>query len=230
MHKILLIDDDKEVLELNKKFFEKNQCQVEICAEASKALVLVKRFAPECILLDVMMPDINGFVLCKQIRQLTNVPILFLSGKVSEDDKIKGFQCGADDYIEKPYSIKEVYIRVIANIRRNQAVTRSAKSESIIEIPPLSIDIERRKVMYEGEDIPVANKEYDLLLFMAKKPNELITFQEIGMAIWGTYIEEDRKTVMVNVSRLRKKLLDYTGLDNIIETVWSKGYMLVVKK
>ena len=234
MYKILLIDDDNEVLAINKKFFEKNNCEVAICSDARKGLALVKSFAPDCILLDVMMPEVNGYLLCKQIRQFSNVPILFLSGNVSEDDKIKGFQCGADDYIEKPYSLKEVYIRVIANIKRSHAIGAAAtaagtKKASVIDIPPLHIELESRKVTDDEEEIPLANREYDLLLYMAKRPNELITIEDIGNAIWGAYSEADKKSIMVNVSRLRKKIADYTGRDNLIETVWSKGYKLVVK-
>ncbi len=235
MYKILLIDDDSEVLAINKKFFEKHNCEVTVCADAKKGLALVKSLEPDCILLDVMMPEVNGYFLCKQIRQFSNVPILFLSGNVSEDDKIKGFQCGADDYIEKPYSLKEVYIRVIANIKRSKAIGAAAaavtKKSNVIDIPPLHIDLESRKVTDEDdeEEIPLANREYDLLIYMAKRPNELITFEDIGKAIWGTYSDEDRKSIMVNVSRLRKKITDYTGRDNIIETVWSKGYKLVAK-
>ena len=231
MNKILLIDDDEEVLEINKKYLVNNKCDVMVCSEPLKAIMVVESFKPDCILLDVMMPNLNGFELCKRIRSITEVPILFLSGKVSEDDKIKGFQCGCNDYIEKPYSIKEVYVRIISNINRYKVMLKSfSKRENNIYIYPLVIDIENHKVLFNDNEIPMSNREYDLLLYMSKRRNELITFEEIGIATWGTYAEQDRRTVMVNVSRLRKRLLDYTGMDNIIETVWSKGYKLNVSQ
>ena len=156
---------------------------------------------------------------------MTDVPILFLSGKISEEDKIRGFQCGADDYIEKPYSLKEVYFRIVANIRRHQQLLRK-KDENIIEVFPLSIHLENHKVFYMQEEIPLTNREYDLLLCLAKCPDKPLTFREIGIYTWGSYREEDKKTVMVNVSRLRKKIVDYTGRKDLIETVWSKGYRI----
>lgn len=227
MYRILLIDDDVEVLKINQKFFNRNKCDTQICSDSLHAPRITKEFKPQCILLDVMMPGMDGYQLCRQLRKITNAPILFLSGKISEDDKIKGFQCGADDYIEKPYSIKEVYVRMISNIKRHQ-MAAGIKENTVIEIPPLTIEVEVHKVFYMEEEIPFSNKEYDTLVFLAKRPNEVITFEEIGMAIWGRYTETDRRSVMVNVSRLRKRLSDYTGRDNLIETVWSKGYKLIV--
>ena len=141
MYRILLVDDDAEVLDVNRRFFEKNNFQVEICTDSTSAMLSVRRFKPECILLDVMMPKLNGYQLCRQMRKVTDVPILFLSGKISEEDKIRGFQCGADDYIEKPYSLKEVYFRIVENIRRHQQLLRK-KDENIIEVFPLSIHLE----------------------------------------------------------------------------------------
>ena len=229
MIRILMIDDDKEVLELNKKFFEEKDCQVEICSDPLKALGIVENFKPNCILLDVMMPGTDGFTLCKKIRKITNVPVLFLSGKVSEDDKVKGLEAGGDDYIEKPYSLREVYARIASNVRRSsQQVTKNANS-MIIDLDPFFIDKESHKLFYEKEEIIISNKEYQLMLFLAENPNKDITFEEIGIKLWGIYSENDRRSVMVNVSRLRKKIESQTGVDNLIETVWSKGYRLVKK-
>lgn len=228
MYRILLVDDDKEVLELNKKYFIKKECKVQTCENPVQAAALVTSFQPECILLDVMMPNMDGYQLCRQLRKLTDVPILFLSGKVSEEDKIKGFQCGGDDYIEKPYSIREVYARIVGNISRNRQLSKKNKINSL-EISPLTMDIENHKVFFGEEEIPLSNKEYDLLLFLARNPNKELTFEEIGNAIWNSYREEDRRSVMVNMSRLRKKITSYTMRDNLIETIWSKGYKLVVR-
>lgn len=227
MYKILMVDDDIEVLEINKKFFEEKNCKVEICSKSTQALYLVRNFKPDCILLDVMMPELDGYALCKQIRSVTNVPVLFLSGKVSEDDKIEGFEVGGDDYIEKPYSLREVYVRIMAHIKRNSQKQTQKSDDMIIDLDPFFVDREKHKLFYGETDIPLSNKEYDLILFLAQNPGREITFEEIGLKLWGTYIETDRRSVMVNVSRLRKKIQDQTGVDNLIETVWSKGYKLV---
>ncbi|MCR4756128.1 MAG: response regulator transcription factor [Lachnospiraceae bacterium] len=227
MYKILMVDDDIEVLEINKKFFEEKNCKVEICSKSTQALNLVRNFKPDCILLDVMMPELDGYALCKQIRGVTNVPVLFLSGKVSEDDKIEGFEVGGDDYIEKPYSLREVYVRIMAHIKRNSQKQTQKRDDMIIDLDPFFVDREKHKLFYGETDIPLSNKEYDLILFLAQNPGKEITFEEIGLKLWGTYIETDRRSVMVNVSRLRKKIQDQTGVDNLIETVWSKGYKLV---
>lgn len=227
MYKILMVDDDQEVLLINKKFFEEKNCIVKVCDKPTQALAIVDEFEPDCILLDVMMPDVDGYTLCRQIRKKTNVPVLFLSGKISEDDKISGFEAGGDDYIEKPYSLREVYVRIVANIKRNTQKTQPKPNNMIINLNPFYLDKEKHKLFYQEEEIPISNKEYDLILFLAQNVNKEITFEEIGIKLWGTYIETDRRNVMVNVSRLRKKIQDQTGVDNLIETVWSKGYKLV---
>ncbi|WP_029233686.1 response regulator transcription factor [Butyrivibrio sp. VCB2006] len=227
MYKILMVDDDFEVLQINKKFFEEKECEVRICNKPAEAMDIVQKFKPDCILLDVMMPEIDGYTLCRKIRVKTDVPILFLSGKVSEDDKVEGFEAGGDDYIEKPYSLREVYMRIVANIRRNSHKNTGRNNSLVIDLGQFSLDKEKHKLFYEDEEIIISNKEYDLMLFLAENANKEITFEEIGVRLWGTYIESDRRNVMVNVSRLRKKIQDKTGVDNLIETVWSKGYKLI---
>lgn len=226
MIKILMIDDDLEVLQVNKKYFEENGCQVEMADSAIKGLQLTKIFNPDCILLDVMLPDYSGVSLCKEIRQNTDVPILFLSGKVSEEDKLEGFEAGGDDYIEKPYSLRELYARIQVNIRRHTKNIQFKKERMIIDFNPFCVDIENHKLLYADEEIALSNKEFDLVFFLAQNVDKEITFEEIGRKLWGTYVETDRRNVMVNMSRLRKKIENQTGIDNLIETVWSKGYKL----
>ncbi len=227
MIRILMIDDDAEVLEINRKFFEENNCEVKVADKAKAGLELVKSFKPDCILLDIMMPEMDGLTLCKEIRKKTSVPVLFLSGRISENDKIAGFEAGGDDYIEKPYSLKEVYARIQVHVRRNSAAKSKISSNMIIDLDPFVINLESHKLFYNEEEIILSNKEYDLMLFLAQNAGKLITFEEIGLKLWGVYSENDRRNVMVNVSRLRKKIEAQTGVDNLIETVWSQGYKLV---
>lgn len=227
MAKLLLIDDDKEVLEINKKYLEQNNYEVMVSESADKAFDILATYKPDCILLDVMMPGTNGFDAFERIKKLSNgAPVIFLTGRISEDDKVDGLMLGADDYIEKPYSLKELMARIQVQLRKR--VVRP-KQSNIINVPPLKIDIVAHKAMFNDEEIPLSNREYELLYMLAKKPNSVVTFEEIGEAFFTVYNEADRRTVMVTASRMRKKIEDYTGLDNIFESVYSKGYLLRTK-
>lgn len=221
MHTVLLVDDDVQVLELNMKYLKMNGYQVQTAMNATSALKIVQKASPDCIVLDVMMPDMNGFTACRELRKYVDIPIIFLTGRTSEEDKIKGLMLGADDYIVKPYSLKELAARILVNIRRYKA---SSALATTISYPPLSLDLSLHKAYFHEEEIPLSNREFQLLYYLVNRKNEPVTFQEIGEKVWGVYSEEDRRSIMVNVSRLRKKLEGYAGLENMIETVWSKGY------
>ncbi len=221
MHTVLLVDDDVQVLELNVKYLKKNSYHVQAAMNAATALKIVQKSSPDCIVLDVMMPDMNGFTACRELRKYVDVPIIFLTGRTSEEDKIKGLMLGADDYMVKPYSLKELSARILVNIRRYKA---SSISITTISYPPLLLDLSLHKAFFHDEEIPLSNREFQLLYYLVNRKNELVTFQEIGEKVWGFYSDEDRRSIMVNVSRLRKKLGGYSGLENMIETVWSKGY------
>lgn len=228
MAKLLLIDDDKEVLDINKKYFEQEGYEVIIAESANIAYNVLTRFRPDCILCDVMMPGTTGFEAFNTLKELSNnAPIIFLTGRISEDDKVDGLMLGADDYIEKPYSLKELSARVMVQLRKRTTVT--VKQSNVLNVPPLKIDIVAHKAFYNDEEIPLSNREYELLYMLASKPNTVIEFEEIGTKFFGVYSDADRRTVMVTASRMRKKIEDYTGLDNIIETAYSKGYLLRTK-
>lgn len=190
----------------------------------------MKKNTFSCIILDVMMPEINGFSACKKFRTISNAPIIFLSGRADEEDRIKGLTIGADDYITKPYSLRELAIRIEIHIRRYEANNQTKQELSVWEFPPLTIDIIKRKVYWNDEPISLSNKEFDILKTLAEKPGETFRFDEIGNAVWGDYLESDRRSIMVNMSRLRKKLQNYEGLENIIESVWSQGYRFTGKQ
>lgn len=221
MSKLLLIDDDTEVLAVNKRYFLKEGYEVKAVINAMNGIQMLKEFKADCILLDVMLPGINGFDACKQIRTITNAPIIFLTGRTSEDDKINGLLLGADDYVIKPYSLRELSARIQVQIRRHAGNTSTSTT---ISYPPLLLNLGTHKAFYNEEEIPLSNREYELLYHLVSHPNETITFEEIGEAIWGTYTDNDRRTIMVTASRLRKKFESFIGLSEIIETVWSKGY------
>lgn len=220
MAKIMLIDDDLEVLDINCKYFQKKGYCVSTQNSAVQALEAIPSFAPDCIILDVMLPELSGFDAFPKIRKLTKAPVIFLTGRTEENDKITGLLLGADDYMVKPYSLRELEARIIVQLRKN-----TVSSSSRLEFPPLSIDTTSHKVFYnDSEEILISKREYEFLYLLAAKPQETLLFQTIGEAFWGTYSEADRRTIMVIASRLRKKLGSYKGLENYIETVWSKGY------
>lgn len=225
---LLLIDDDKEVLEINQKYLSGEGFDVHITNNPKKGILLAQKLQPDCILLDVMMPVMDGYRVCREIRAFSSAPIIFLTGKDSEDDKINGLITGGDDYIVKPYSLRELKVRIDALLRRAH-LSAPTENTNIMTFRDLTIDKLAHKAFYKDQDLGLANREYEVLLYLATHPNQDVTFEDIGNALFGVYTEADRRSVMVNVSRLRKKLAIDITLENLIETVWSKGYRFVAK-
>lgn len=228
MAKLLLIDDDAEVLNINKKYLTGEGFTVYTTADPKQGIQYAKKIEPDCILLDVMMPEMDGFAVCAAIRAFSSAPIIFLTGKDSEDDKINGLVTGGDDYIVKPYSLRELKARIDVILRRF-GQTKPASDSHIMTFQGLTIDKLSHKAFYKNEDLMLANREYEVLLYLATHPNKEVTFEELGTALFGAYQESDRRSVMVNVSRLRKKMALDFELENMIETVWSKGYKFMAK-
>lgn len=228
MATILMIDDDAEVLEINRKYLTSEGFTVYVKTDPTQGIECAKTILPDCILLDVMMPNLDGYQVCQALREFTSAPIVFLTGKSSEDDKITGLTLGADDYIVKPYSLRELKVRIDVLLRRMQRI-QPLQDTHLLTVQNLSIDQLTHKAFYKGTEIVLANREYEVLLYFATHPNQEITFEELGNALFGSYQEADRRSIMVNVSRLRKKMnLDFE-LEKMIETVWSKGYKFIVK-
>lgn len=221
MYRVLLVDDDREVLQLNSRFLEGKGYAVETAENAQDALSRIGECAPHCIVLDVMMPETDGFAAFPALRRATAAPILFLTGKSEEAERIRGLTLGADDYIVKPCSLEELSLRIMINIRKMQ---KTETAGGILEFPPLKIDLLGHRAYYEAQELPLSNREFDLLALLAKHAGAVLTFREIGEQMFGSYLETDRKNIMVNASRLRKKLEGYVGLEHMIETVWGKGY------
>lgn len=229
MKKLLLIDDDDDVLAINQKYLIGEGFHVHVTTSPFYGIHYLKKNNVDCILLDVMMPEMDGFQFCSEIRQFSDTPIIFLTGRDSEDDKIQGLVSGADDYIVKPYSLRELKARIDVVLRRYVPMIQQAEDTNQIFVQNLLIDQLAHKVFYKGEDLGLTNREYEVLLYFAVNPNREITFKELGTALFGTYQESDRQAVMVNVSRLRKKLNVNFEMENLIETVWSKGYKFSTK-
>ena len=222
MSKLLFVDDDTELLSTNKKFFTKEGYEVLTAANAKSCIQLVTLYKPDCIILDIMMPKINGFTTFQYLKKICSTPIIFLSAKDEEEDKIKGLLLGADDYISKPYSLRELSARIKVQIRRT---LRQPMKEATISYPPLTLNLLTHKAYFYDEEILLSNREYELLYLLVSKPNLVITYEQIANAMWGNYTSDDRRAIMVTASRLRKKFETYDGMPEFIETVWSKGYL-----
>ena len=220
---ILLVDDDRELLGVLGRFLLGKGYQVFTAPTAMEAIALLRQREVSCIVLDVMMPDMDGFTAFPLIRRLTKAPVLFMTGCTEEADRIRGLTLGADDYILKPCSMEELSLRIAINIRKSQLVHQN---QDVLEFPLLRLELSTHSAYCGRDKIPLSTREYDLLLLFARHPGELLTFEAIGKALNGAYLESDRKTVMVNTSRLRKKLEQYPGLENKVETVWGQGYRL----
>ncbi len=223
MAEILLIDDDREVLEINRKYLTGEGFTVYTADSPKKGIAYAKKLSPDCILLDVMLPEMDGYEVCRRIRSFSAVPVLFLTGRGTEDDKIDGLTSGGDDYIVKPYSLRELKARIDVILRRMNQL-HAASENHILTFGSLSIDKVAHKAFFQGTDLNLANREYEVLLYLAEHPDREVTFEELGTALFGSYQENDRRSVMVNVSRLRKRFEGNYELENRIETVWSRGY------
>lgn len=221
MERILLIDDDREVLQINGEYLRKKGFDVFLSTSVKSACSVLKKHAVQCVVMDVMMPEEDGFGGFKQIRRLTDAPVLFLTARTQEQDRIRGLMLGADDYVVKPCSLEELSLRIRINIRRQQ---KTEKSSGILEFPPLRIELLQQKAYYNEMEIPLSQREFQLLSLLAQHTGELMTFEQIGEQLFGNYTESERKNIMVSTSRLRKKLEGYVGLEYMIETTWGKGY------
>lgn len=220
-NRVLLVDDDREVLLLNGEYLKRKGLEVFLAENAPSAMEQLKINTVDCIVLDVMMPGTDGFEAFEDIRKLSQAPILFLTGRTEEADRIRGLTLGADDYIIKPCSLEELALRIRINIRRS---AKTPEKESVLEFPPLRIELLQHKAFHLNEEILLSNREYELLALFARNPGRELSFREIGQQLYNGYIEADRKNIMMTASRLRKKLEGYVGMENIIETVWGKGY------
>lgn len=225
MAKLLFVDDDYELNTINSKYFSNNGHNVQTASNGNECLNLLRSYQPDCIMLDVMMPELDGYQVGRIIKSSRQIPIIYISGKSSIDDKVKALSLGGDDYLVKPYSLKELSARIDVQLRK----VSNQPNKGVITFGKLKLDYINHKAYCDNEEIHLSNREYELLHLLASQPNQLITFEEIGNSIWGYYEDQDRKTIMVNTSRLRKKLSTYKSLENIIVSVWSKGYKFISK-
>ena len=229
--KILIVDDDQNIAELISLYLTKEMYDNQIANDGREALQLFKSFQPDLILLDIMLPGMDGYEVCREIRHTSNVPIIMLSAKGEVFDKVLGLELGADDYIIKPFDSKELVARVKAVLRRykNQAAVQPAASgsEKVVQYTDLVVNLSNYSVTYRGKAIDMPPKELELLYFLASSPNQVFTREQLLDHIWGYEYVGDTRTVDVHIKRLREKVHDSDNWS--IGTVWGVGYKFEVK-
>ena len=229
MSKILIIEDETAIAELEKDYLELSNFEVTIendgCEGAARALN--EDF--DLIILDLMLPNMDGFEICKIIREKKNTPIIMVTAKKDDIDKIRGLGLGADDYITKPFSPSELVARVKAHLARYKRLTASGMPENeVIEIRSLKIDKTARRVYLNGEEKTFTTKEFDLLTFLAQHPNHVFSKEELFKEIWEMESVGDIATVTVHIKKIREKIEKSTSKPQYIETIWGVGYRFKV--
>ncbi len=229
--KILIVDDDNNIAELISLYLTKACFDTKIVNDGEEALLAYQTYNPNLILLDLMLPGIDGYQVCREIRAKDNIPIIMLSAKGEVFDKVLGLELGADDYIMKPFDSKEMVARVKAVLRRYQTAkpqTPATASIKMVTYADLEVNLSNYSVVYMGENIDMPPKELELLYFLAASPNQVFTREQLLDNIWGYEYIGDTRTVDVHVKRLREKIKDHAGWG--ITTVWGIGYKFEVKE
>lgn len=236
-HKILIVDDDRNIAELLVLYFSKEFFDTKISSDGLEAVKDFEEFKPDIVLLDLMLPGIDGYEVCKKIRATSNTPIIIMSAKGETFDKVLGLELGADDYVMKPFDAKEMVARVKAVLRRtvNQtvvseekvAVADEAKGESVT-YKDLFVSLTNYTVVYKDRTLSLPPKELELLYYLAVHPNQVFTREQLLDDVWGYDYVGDTRTVDVHIKRLREKIKD--GDDWSLSTVWGKGYKFEVRR
>ena len=232
--RILIVDDDYNIAELISLYLTKDCFETKIVGDGEEALRVFPEFQPNLILLDLMLPGIDGYQVCRELRSTSQVPIIMLSAKGEIFDKVLGLELGADDYMIKPFDSKELVARVKAVLRRYQPPVQTPASSvteqhgNFVEYPDLIVNLTNYSVIYNGHSIELPPKELELLYFLASSPNQVFTREQLLDHIWGYEYIGDTRTVDVHIKRLREKI---KGNDKwALTTVWGIGYKFEVKR
>ncbi|MCR5093095.1 MAG: response regulator transcription factor [Lachnospiraceae bacterium] len=222
--KILIVDDDANIAELIALYLEKECFETRIVGDGESAVPAVRSFMPDLVLLDIMLPGMDGYQVCREIRSKDSVPVIMLSAKGEVFDKVLGLELGADDYMEKPFDSKELVARVKAVLRRYQTVPekKNEEAERRVAYPGLEINMTNYAVLRDGVQIDMPPKEMELLYFLASSPNHVFSREQLLDQIWGYEYAGDTRTVDVHIKRLREKLGDHEGWR--LATIWGVGY------
>ena len=229
MSRILIIEDEEAIADLEKDYLELSDFEVEIEHTGNEGLEKALKESFDLVVLDLMLPGMDGFEVCKKIREEKNIPILMVSAKKDDIDKIRGIGLGADDYMTKPFSPSELVARVKAHMARyDRLVGSTQKTNDIVEIRGIRIDKTARRVYVDGEEKNFTTKEFDLLTFLAENPNHVFTKEELFREIWDMDSIGDIATVTVHIKKIREKIEFDTAKPQYIETIWGVGYRFKV--
>lgn len=223
---VLIIEDDREIAELERDYLKINGFSCDIAADGKTGLKMALEGEYALVIVDVMLPGMDGFAICTELRREKDVPIIFLSARGEDIDKVRGLGLGADDYMVKPFSPSELVARVKSHIDRYNKLCGSAKGKEadVIEIRNLKIDKDARRVYVCGEEVTMPAREYELLLFLAENPNIVFSKDRIFDRVWGFDALGDASTVTVHIQRIRDKIEKHDKQGKYIETVWGAGY------
>ena len=229
MSKILIVEDELAIAELEKDYLELSGFEVEVATDGTTGLAKALQIDYDLIILDLMLPGVDGFEICRKVRAEKNTPIIMVSAKKDDIDKIRGLGLGADDYMTKPFSPSELVARVKAHMARYERLVGSAVEENkVIEIRGIKIDTTARRVWVNGEEKTFTTKEFDLLTFLASHPNHVYTKDELFSEIWDMESIGDIATVTVHIKKIREKIEFDTSKPQYIETIWGVGYRFKV--
>ena len=229
MSKILIIEDEEAIADLEKDYLELSGFEVETEERGDIGRTRALKEGFDLIILDLMLPGVDGFEICKKIREEKNIPVIMVSAKKDDIDKIRGLGLGADDYMTKPFSPSELVARVKAHLARYERLIGSGVQENeTIEIRGIKIDKTARRVWINGEEKPFTSKEFDLLTFLAQNPNHVFTKEELFSKIWDMESIGDIATVTVHIKKIREKIEFNTAKPQYIETIWGVGYRFKV--
>ena len=227
--KVLVVDDEKLIVKGIRFSLEQDGMEVDCAYDGEEALKMATENAYDMVLLDIMLPKMDGFEVCQHIREFSNMPIVMLTAKGDDMDKILGLEYGADDYITKPFSPSELVARVKAHLARYDRLVGNGKKENdVVEIRGIKIDKTARRVWVNGEEKQFTTKEFDLLTFLAENPNRVFTKEELFREIWDMESIGDIATVTVHIKKIREKIEFNTAKPQYIETIWGVGYRFKV--
>lgn len=224
MKKILVVDDEKSIVKGIKFSLEQDDMKVEVAYDGETALELAKANHYDMILLDIMLPGFSGLEVCQMIREFSDVPIIMLTAKGDDMDKILGLEYGADDYITKPFNILEVKARIKAIFRRNNRNVPEQENQKVIETKGLKIDVDSRRVYIDDKEVNLTAKEFELVYLLVSNPNKVYSREQLLKTIWGPSYPGDARNVDVHVRRLREKIEATPADPKYIHTKWGVGY------
>lgn len=233
MKRVLIIEDDQLIAELERDYLEADEFEAVIRSDGRAGLQEYMKGGYDLVILDVMLPEMDGFELCRIIRRDSEIPVIMITARKEDVDKIRGLGLGADDYMIKPFSPAEMVARVKAHIRIHERLQRGGReevsAERAVEIGDFRIDRLRHRVYVGGQEVQLVNKEYELLLFMAENPDIVFSKDALFEHVWGLDAVSDTATVTVHINRLREKIERDPAHPQYIETVWGAGYRLKVR-